>query len=71
MGLSWHNRFIAVGCSSWLKSLQRGGFVGGLNRAHMHSHDAACQDLGFLQAADGDYEAPKGQSQAHLLLIFV
>lgn len=24
----------------------------------MHSHDAAFKDLGFLPAADGDYEAP-------------
>lgn len=25
----------------------------------MHSHDAACEELRFLPAADGDYEAPR------------
>lgn len=34
----------------------------------MHSHDAAFKDLGFLPAADGDYEAPREPRAAPELL---
>lgn len=35
----------------------------------MHSHDAAFKDLGFLPAADGDYEAPWEPRAAPELLV--